>query len=91
MCLEETRTDSTNPPKDRETSMKEKNSLQGGYPVKISAQARAPSALLYSWACLCSETVDKLLNISELTLAILKMGMIRLPPAGCDVAWKAEY
>ena len=78
-------------PRPGRQAWKRRTPVQGGHPVKISAQARAPSAWLYSWACLCSEIVDKLLNISELTLAILKMGMIRLPPAGCDVTWKAEY
>ena len=65
--------------------------ILGTHPVKISARAWAPSAWLYSWPRLCSEIVDKLLNISELTLPILKRQMTRLPPEGCDVTWKADY
>ena len=92
LCLAEARTDSTNPRKARETSMKQRRTpILGTHPVKIRAQVWARSAWLYSWPRLCSEIVDKLLNISELTLPILKTRMTRLPPEGCVVTWKADH
>lgn len=49
LSLAEARTDSTNPHKARETSVKQRSTaILGRHPVKISARAWAPSAWLYN-------------------------------------------
>lgn len=49
LSLAEARTDSTNPHKARETSVKQRRTaILGRHPVKISARAWAPSAWLYN-------------------------------------------
>lgn len=58
------------------------------YPVKISTQAWAPSAWLYAWPRLCCKVLDKLLNVSELSFLIFKMGTTGLTPEACDMTWE---